>query len=164
MKIETVRKAPLYKISNTRYFRISAPNYGVGYLKRLVVVDANRCVGCNLCVYACTNRFGFVGVSKSAIAVRSAGGVERGFTVVVCRACEDPPCARACPVEALTLRSGGGVTLNPNKCIGCGFCASACDIGAIMWDQESMKPVICTHCGFCVSFCPHGVLALEEVA
>jgi len=131
--------------------------------RRLVVVDANRCVGCQLCVYACTNRFGYAGLSKSAIFVRSAGGVERGFVVIVCRACKDPPCARSCPVGALSLRSGGGVVLNPNKCIGCGNCVEACDIGAVMWDSELEKPVICTHCGYCVSFCPHGVIALEEV-
>lgn len=132
-------------------------------MKRLVVVDSNRCVGCNLCVYACTNRFGYAGVNKSAVHVRSAGGVERGFVVIVCRACGDPPCARACPVDALILRRGGGVILNANKCIGCGFCVNACDIGAVMWDSESMKPVICTHCGYCVSFCPHGVISIEEV-
>ncbi len=132
-------------------------------MKRLVVVDSNRCVGCDLCVYACTNRYGYVGVSKSAIHVRSAGGIERGFVVVVCRACRDPPCARACPVDALVLRKGGGVVLNPSKCIGCGFCVTACDIGAVMWDSETMKPVICTHCGYCVAFCPHRVISLEEV-
>jgi len=132
-------------------------------VKRLVVVDSNRCVGCDLCVYACTNRYGYTGINKSAIYVRSAGGVERGFVVVVCRACKDPPCARACPVNALIPRQGGGVVLNPSKCIGCGFCINACDIGAVMWDSEFMKPVICTHCGYCVAFCPHSVLSLEEV-
>ena len=136
---------------------------GVDTPKRLVVVDANRCVGCQLCVYACTNRFGYAGLSKSAIFVRSAGGVERGFVVVVCRACKDPPCARSCPVEALSPRSGGGVILNPNRCIGCGNCVEECDIGAVMWDSGLEKPVICTHCGYCVGFCPHGVIALEEV-
>ncbi len=132
-------------------------------MKRLVVVDVNKCVGCDLCVLACSRRFAVMGFSKSAIWVRSAGGFERGFTVVVCRACRDPSCARACPVDALVVRKGGGVILNPSKCIGCGMCAEACDIGAVMWDTEWNKPVICTHCGYCVDYCPHGVLALEEI-
>lgn len=131
--------------------------------KRLVIVDPNKCVGCQLCVLACSQRFGVAGFNKSAIAVRSAGGIERGFVVIVCRACEDPPCARACPVDALIRRRGGGVILNPSKCIGCGMCVQACDIGAVLWDNEWMKPTICTHCGYCVEHCPHGVLALEEV-
>jgi len=32
---------------------------------------------------------------------RCVGGMERGFTVVVCRACNDPPCAKVCPTGAL---------------------------------------------------------------
>ncbi len=132
-------------------------------VKHLVIVDSNKCVGCQLCMLACTSRFGYAGLNKSAIGVRSLGGFERGFTVVVCRSCEDPPCARVCPVDALTVKEGGGVTLNPNKCIGCGHCFDACDIGAVMWDPERMKPIICVDCGYCVNFCPHKVLALEEV-
>ncbi|MEM1898484.1 MAG: hypothetical protein QXD36_05280, partial [Sulfolobales archaeon] len=80
-------------------------------MKRLVVIDVNKCVGCQLCMLACSRRFGVVGHSKSAIWVRSAGGFERGFTLVVCRACRDPPCARVCPTKALKLREGGGVIL-----------------------------------------------------
>jgi len=132
--------------------------------RRLVIKDVNRCVGCQLCMLACSRRFAEVGFAKSAIHVRSAGGVERGFVVVVCRACKDPPCLRACPVGAITQRKGGaGVVVNYSKCIGCGFCREACVIGAVMWDDLSNKPIICTHCGFCIDFCPHGVLGLEEV-
>ena len=133
-------------------------------MKRLVVLDVNKCVGCGLCMLACSRRFGYAGYNKSAIWVRSAGGFERGFTVIVCRACKDPPCARVCPVNALTPRQGGGVILNPAKCIGCGTCVKACDIGAVLWDPQWNKPSICTHCGYCVDFCPHNVLALEEVS
>ncbi|MHC1586215.1 MAG: 4Fe-4S dicluster domain-containing protein, partial [Candidatus Hecatellaceae archaeon] len=69
-------------------------------VRRLRVVEVDLCVGCQCCMFACNRRFGEAGLSKSAIRVRSAGGFERGFVVQVCRACEDPPCARVCPVEA----------------------------------------------------------------
>ncbi|RLF10989.1 MAG: [Fe-S]-binding protein, partial [Thermoprotei archaeon] len=55
-------------------------------------------------MFACTRRLGYAGLGKSAIKIRSAGGVERGFVVIVCRACPDPPCAKVCPVDAITLR------------------------------------------------------------
>ncbi len=132
-------------------------------MKKLSVVDVEKCVGCMSCVFACNRRFGEGGVAKSAIRVRSMGGIERGFTVIVCHACRDPPCASVCPTGALRPRKGGGVILDPSKCIGCGNCVRACPIGAVMWDEENNKPVICIHCGYCVNYCPYGVLALEEV-
>jgi len=129
---------------------------------RLAVLETEKCVGCQLCMFACSRRQNEAGLAKSCIGVRSIGGMERGFMVVVCRACEDPPCARVCPTGALELRKGGGVSLKPDKCIGCGHCRDACMVNAIFWNDETNKPMICVHCGFCVDFCPHGVLGLKE--
>ncbi len=129
---------------------------------RLVVTDVDKCIGCQSCMFACTRRTGEAGLSGASIAVRSAGGMERGFVVVVCRACEDPPCAKVCPTGALKLRKGGGVYLDPSKCIGCKLCQEACPIGAVFWDDETNKPMICIHCGYCTKFCPYGVLKLEK--
>ncbi|MGI6376072.1 MAG: 4Fe-4S binding protein [Anaerolineae bacterium] len=129
---------------------------------RLSVVDTELCVGCQCCMFACARRSGLGGLASSAITVRSMGGMEKGFKVIVCRACENPPCARACPTGALTPKPGGGVRLNANKCIGCGRCAQACVLGAVQWDDDVNKPSICIQCGYCVSYCPHGVLAMED--
>jgi carbon-monoxide dehydrogenase iron sulfur subunit len=113
-------------------------------------------------MFACARRQGDVGLAKSCLAVKSIGGMEKGFIVVVCRACEDPPCARVCPTGALQAREDGGVIFNTDACIGCGNCRDTCLIGAIFWDEEVNRPMICIHCGYCVEFCPHGVLTLEE--
>jgi len=128
--------------------------------RRLAVIDPDRCVGCQLCMFACARKHE-PGLANSCIGVRSVGGMERGFTVIVCRACDDPPCARVCPVDALAVRPGGGVQLDPARCIGCGHCREACVLGAVFWDAEINKPMICTHCGVCAKYCPHGVLTLE---
>lgn len=129
---------------------------------RLRIIDVQRCVGCQLCMLACSRRQNQVGIANTCIGVRSNGGMEHGFKVVACRACPDPPCARVCPNDALKVRKGGGVIFNKTKCIGCKSCYNACIIGAVYWCDETNKPQICIHCGNCVDFCPHGVLALDK--
>lgn len=131
--------------------------------KRLSVLDVDRCVGCQACMFTCTRRLGEGGLAKSSIHVRSDGGIRKGFVVIVCRACADPPCARVCPTDALTPREGGGVKFHAERCIGCYNCVAACPFGAALWNAEEDKPQICVYCGYCARYCPYEVLALEEV-
>ena len=132
--------------------------------KRLALLDKERCVGCQSCMFACARRPGVAGLAGTSIWVRSAGGIRKGFVVIVCRACPDPPCSRVCPTGALPLREGGGVRLKSELCIGCRNCVEACPFGAVLWDGEQYKPEICVHCGYCVAYCPYDVLAMEEIA
>ncbi len=132
--------------------------------KRLAVVDVDLCVGCQCCMMACNRRFGEAGTARSAVHVRSAGGIERGFIVLVCRACVDPPCMKVCPTHALGKRRGGGVLVDQGKCIGCKRCIEACTVGAVFWNDFDEKPVICVHCGYCVDYCPYDVIRVEEVS
>lgn len=127
---------------------------------KLSIIDADRCVGCQSCMFACSRRNGKAGLTNSSIIIKSKGGIETGFSVIVCCSCMDAPCARVCPTEALTQNETGGVKLDPKKCIGCGFCKEACIIDAVHWDTEKEKPVICVQCGYCVPYCPHGVIEL----
>ena len=130
--------------------------------RRLAVVDSDLCVGCQSCMFACARRSGDGGLADSRILVRSDGGIERGFVVIVCRACPDPQCMKVCPAEALIPREGGGVKLQSERCLGCRLCVDACPLGAAFWDDQKNKPAICVHCGYCAKYCPHGVLAMEN--
>jgi carbon-monoxide dehydrogenase iron sulfur subunit len=132
-------------------------------VKRLSVIDVDRCVGCQSCMFACARRAGSGGLEGASLLVRSEGGIRKGFIVSVCRACSDPPCARVCPTEALIPREGGGVHRKPDLCIGCRNCVEACPFKAVFWDDEQNKPIICIYCGVCADYCPYGVLAHEEV-
>jgi Fe-S-cluster-containing dehydrogenase component len=114
-------------------------------------------------MFACARRSGVGGIEGSSIGIHSAGGFERGFVVVVCRACADPPCARVCPTDALVPRDGGGVRLSEDLCIGCGNCTPACPFGAVFWDVQQGKPQICIYCGYCARYCAYDVITLEEI-
>lgn len=129
--------------------------------RRLAVLDSDRCVGCQSCMFACNRRQGNGGLSRSAIHVSSVGGIERGFMVRVCRACPDPPCIDACSQKALVKRKNGGVSLDPDACTGCRSCVDACILRAIAWDEERGKPVICIYCGYCTKYCPYQVIELQ---
>jgi hydrogenase-4 component A len=52
---------------------------------------------------------------------------------VMCRHCEDAPCATVCPVQAITKQQDR-VMLNETLCVGCTLCAVACPFGAIAFD------------------------------
>ncbi len=130
-------------------------------MMRLRAKDLDRCVGCQLCMYACSRRQGKIGTEHSGILAVSLSGFERGATVIFCRACERPPCAEVCPTGALVPRKGGGVRYAESRCMGCGNCVDACTLGAIFRRRDG-KVSVCVHCGYCVSFCAHGVLEYSE--
>ena len=130
--------------------------------KFIQVVDLDKCVGCQICMFTCSRRFGDAGMSHTAIWVHSSIDFERGFIISVCQNCLDPPCFHVCPTEALSLRDGGGVRFDEKKCIGCQNCVNACIIEAIPWDPSRNKPIPCVYCGLCAHACPHGVLKFGE--
>lgn len=115
------------------------------------------------CMLACNRRMAELGYVKSAILVKSIEVFERGFKIIVCRACEDPPCSYVCPTNALKKRNVGGVYLNKDKCIGCKACMHACPIKAIFWDEDKNKPIICVYCGYCTRYCHYNVIEPEIV-
>ncbi len=95
-----------------------------------MVIDVNRCVGCQTCTIACKN----INDSPPGVQWRSVLDVEQGtypdverlFLVVGCQHCAEPPCVPVCPTGATAQRADGLVTMDYDTCIGCGYCAVAC--------------------------------------
>lgn len=97
-------------------------------MKRFVLADPKRCIGCNTCAAACSMTHKAVGLqAHPRLAVTRTA---QGTAPILCRHCEDAPCAAVCPVNAIT-RTADAVQLNETLCIGCKLCAIACPFGAI---------------------------------
>ena len=125
--------------------------------------EMNKCLGCFSCMTVCAAvRQKNHSIVKSAIKVRTTGGMDSSFIAIVCLACMEPACMEVCPSDALEFRDGGGVILIPEKCIGCRLCESACIMRAVNYDVDTKTPIICNHCGVCAQFCPHDCLQLVE--
>jgi len=124
----------------------------------------NKCIGCLTCALVCAAaNHDNHSVDKSAIRIRTTGGMTSSYVAVVCLGCSEPQCMEACPAGALVLRPGGGVELDAEKCFGCRRCVPACSLGAVNFDKETQRPIICHHCGVCTTFCTHDCLVMEEV-
>jgi len=48
------------------------------------------------------------------------------YMPVQCMQCDDPPCVKACPVEATWMEPDGIVVIDYDWCIGCRYCMTAC--------------------------------------
>src|SRR5512134_4008999 len=106
----------------------------------VLVVDLDRCTGCQSCVIAChaENNVPIVGEKQAAygrwmhwiIIQRYWEGkhpnVKARFMPVMCQQCTEAPCEPVCPVFATYHNEEGLNAQIYNRCIGTRFCGSAC--------------------------------------
>lgn len=137
-----------------------------------LVIDLDRCTGCQTCAVACKMEHNLE--QMSGIRVETIGGPGRdtpsgeypNFTMyylpVPCMHCSEPPCLPACPSDAIYRRQDGIVLIDEEKCDGCQQCLEACPYDALAYDAEKDKVWKCTLCAhrvdegiepFCVSCC-----------
>jgi Fe-S-cluster-containing dehydrogenase component len=85
------------------------------------------------------------------------------FVPKLCNLCEASPCTQVCPVGATFDAPDGAVLVDPNYCIGCGFCIQACPYGCRFLNPVTNTAEKCTLCYHritrglmpaCVEVCP----------
>lgn len=104
-------------------------------MNRFVFADPNMCIGCRTCEIACVVSHQvdgkLDGVSPEAFAPRLTLVKNVHVTTpVMCRQCNDAPCAQVCPNNAIVLEDGY-VKVIQSRCIGCKTCVIACPYGAM---------------------------------
>ena len=105
-----------------------------------MVIDLDRCNGCQACEIACRseNNVAVGGpdasrdhrtISWMRVHAETEGewpNVRTRFVPQPCMHCDRPPCTKVCPVGATSLEENGIVNQIYARCIGCRYCANAC--------------------------------------
>ncbi len=129
-------------------------------MSKALVVDPERCDGCNKCVKACALKHGGTeGPERSRIKIEDLHGV---FVPLVCQQCEDAPCIASCPTSSRTRdRITNKTKIDYVRCIACKTCVAVCPFGASHFDHVENRVVVCDLCDGdpqCVRVCDRGAL------
>jgi len=115
----------------------SSENFKYKNHKWTMVIDSNKCIGCNSCIMACQieNNIAIVGekeIEKDRplhwIRVENAVNDKKrmSFIPIMCQHCDNAPCEKVCPVSATTHSPEGINEMTYNRCIGTRYCMANC--------------------------------------
>lgn len=132
-----------------------------------IVFDEKRCTNCHLCSMFCSLNFAKDGIVEFRPSIARVRAVENSddtqYVAHVCLQCDDPQCAAACPLEAITKDpSTGIVMIAEEECTGCEACIDACEFGCIfLVDHKAVKCEVCDD-PLCVRACAVKALHLAD--
>jgi len=120
--------------------------------------DQTRCTGCHTCAVACKDWHDVNAGPANWMRIHT---IEDGkfpdlfvaYLAASCYHCADPPCVKACPVDAIEKRTTDGiVVVNRKTCIGKEPCDSKC-LKACPWNVpqfDSEPDAKMQKCNFCL--------------
>jgi tetrathionate reductase subunit B len=128
---------------------------------KVFVIDVGICNGCYSCQIACKDEH--VGNDWTPIAkpqpdtgqfwlkleenIRgTVPKVKMHYVPLICQHCDNAPCIKACPIEAIYKREDGLVIIDAVKCTGCKGCVDACPYSAIYFNESLNLAQKCTGC------------------
>jgi len=156
-------------------------------MAKVFTVDVARCNGCYTCHTACKDEhvdndwapyarpqpeIGQFWVRLKETVRGTVPKVVSTYIPEFCNHCEKPACMSACAAGAVIKREDGIVIIDPDKCNGCGDCATACPYGSIYINDKLKICQKCTACAHlldagiklprCVEICPVDALGFGE--
>ena len=132
-------------------------------VKKLPVVDEEKCAACGKCVAACPKGVLELASVKNEVALLCRNTDKLKAVMDVCKTgcigCQK--CMKACKFEAITMVNNLPV-IDYDKCRGCRMCAEACPTGAIKALQPRKVAEIdqsgCIGCTICAKNCQFGAI------
>jgi len=151
-------------------------------------IDTTTCIGCKACEAACVEwndlrRIGTtqIGTYQTMPTLHAEywnlirfnerdfdGGIAWLMRKDQCMHCDEPGCLAACPAPgAIVQYANGIVDVNPDQCIGCGYCETGCPFDVPRFHKTTGKMAKCTLCvdrvsvglePACIKACPTGCL------
>ncbi len=108
-----------------------------------MVIDLDKCTGCQVCIVSCKAENNIPHGSPQAhkmrreiywnkiIAVTTGKypNVKTELIPMPCMHCDNAPCVMVCPAKATYRREDGIIMQDFRKCIGCKYCMMACPYG-----------------------------------
>lgn len=144
-------------------------------MRRVMVIDTSRCVGCEACVVACkTENRVPMGAYRDWV-VQETRGVFPQLELLIqsqrCNHCSDAPCVTNCPTGASFYRGDGTVQIDRDRCTGCRACMEACPYDARFVHPDGFvdKCTLCVHRldrgkpTACQEVCPTSAIATGDL-
>ena len=118
-----------------------------------MVIDFDKCVGCQACTIACKEENNIPHGSPReqerrrevywnrvlAVSEGKYPSVRVEFISVPCMHCDDAPCVIVCPAKATYRREDGIIVQDFRRCIGCKYCMVACPYGVRNFNYKEQE-------------------------
>lgn len=135
-----------------------------------IIADNALCTGCQTCQLYCSIFHVEAFNPKRARVLIHREEKSGQNTVIICRQCKKPPCKASCDRDAILYNELRVLTVDSEKCNGCGACISACPFNVIRLDPINQSALICDLCTNrgridpqCIGVCVVNALTLKGV-